>query len=76
MRKAALIAMVAVAAALRTGGVSGQHVANLPVSVVAGDQTEPSVAVNPNDPQHVIVGAIDVPTTGCRYFTLYGVAAF
>ena len=59
MRKAALIAMVTVAAALRTGGVSGQHVANLPVSVVAGDQTEPSVAVNPNDPQHVIVGKLE-----------------
>jgi len=42
-----------------------------PLSVRVGDQTEPSIAVNPNNPQHLVAGAIDVPTRGCAFFASF-----
>lgn len=36
------------------------------VAAIAGDQTEPSIAMNPNDPNHLAVAFIDVPTNDCR----------
>lgn len=41
---------------------------NVAIATQSGDQTEPSIAVNPNDPNHLIAGAIHIPSEDCRYF--------
>jgi len=41
---------------------------NIAVATQTGDQTEPSIAVNPNNPNHLIAGAIHIPSEDCRYF--------
>lgn len=42
--------------------------ASAPTSAVLGDQTEPSIAIDPNDSNRMLVGAIEVSVKGCRYY--------
>ena len=47
------------------------EVSNNQVSMELGDQTEPSIAVNPLDPNHIIIGAIDIPADNCRFYVSF-----